>query len=123
MYNVIPDEIIRKIYEYDNTYYLKYNKVVRAINNLYKFDNYFTTLKGSLICIYIDRYTNVLCASNQSPYIFFTNLKKNKKKLRESNNIIGNQEEYVNICKTLDIKLWMNNSTYEFFKNKLYLSH
>lgn len=119
MYNVIPVEIIRKIYEYDNTYYLKYNKVVQAINNLYKFDNYFTTLKGSLICIYADQ--DKLCASNHSPYIFFTNLRKNRKKL--DYNLGKNPEEYINICKTVGIKFWMSNGTYEFFKNKLYLRH
>ena len=121
MYNVIPDEIIRKIYEYDNTYYLKYNKVVQAINNLYKFDNYFTTLKGSLICIYTEQDNNVLCASNYPPYIFFTNLQKNKKKL---DFYFGRDKgEYVNICKIVGIKFWMSKDTYEFFKNKLYLRH
>jgi hypothetical protein len=86
---------------------------------LYKFDNYFTTLKGSLICIYTDQ--DKLCASNYSPYIFFENLQKNKKKLDLYFAI--DREKYVKICRTVGIKFWMDEGTYEFFKNKLFLGH
>lgn len=92
MYEVLPKELVRLIYEYDNTYHTEYQTLLKVLNNFYKFKTSFTTIKGTQIYIYEynknqnknqnnknNQTKNIgFCASTKDPFNFFRSCLKHK---------------------------------------------
>lgn len=56
MYELLPKELIIKIYEYDSTYREKYNKIIKTIKQFPEFDFYIKVDDGLYKCHYTKYY-------------------------------------------------------------------
>jgi len=75
MYELLPKEIILKIYEYDSTYYEKYNKIINTIKRFPKFDFYIKH-KNSYECYFIKEYDHIDLLGFQHKFSCKENYKK-----------------------------------------------
>jgi hypothetical protein len=109
MYNFLLPELVQKIYEYDNTYHLEFEKITDVFRS--KFIRYFTTDKGNIFYIY--KVNNDLCLSIQSPSQFYKNLYKSQIYLLKN---IEYSKNWSNHNKLLGVKLWFPSDHIEFQK-------
>ena len=109
MYNFLLPELVQKIYEYDNTYHLEFEKITDVFRS--KFISYFTTDKGNTFYIY--KVNNDLCLSIQNPSQFYKNLYKYQIYLLQNLEYSKNWSEY---NKLLGIKLWFPSDNTAFQK-------
>jgi len=112
MYNFLPLELVQKIYEYDNTYHLEFEKTTDIFRS--KFINYFTTVKGNIFYIY--KVNNDLCLSVQNPSKFYKNLYKSQIYLLQNIEYSKNWSEH---NKLLGVKLWFPSKDIEFQKRMI----
>ena len=71
----LPVELIKKIYEYDSTYYEKYNKVIRVIKDFPNFDFYIKD-EDRYECFFIKTYDHVYLTGFEHSFSCKNNYKK-----------------------------------------------
>lgn len=101
MYDLLLPELVRKIYEYDNTYREYFKQIIGICQ--YKFENYFVTNNGNTMYIYTNE--EIACLSIKSPMQFYKNFYRLK--IYSMNNIEYSKNWKMNNT-DLGIKVWFD---------------